>query len=196
MKALRIAGLIVAITLIGHLIFAMIRMNLPSDQAFDASEYEDANVEEEQDPEEMLKTGLKSGEKAPDFQLQNLDGETVSLSDFRGKKVVLNFWATWCPPCREEMPEMQSYYAEHTNGRFEIIAVNATSTEQSGGKAVQPFVEELGLTFPVLMDTEGTVSDQFEVMFYPTTYLLDESGVIIERIVVPLNEPLLAEKLQ
>lgn len=181
---------------IGYLVFTMIRMNFPSDRVIDVSEYEDGNLAEGEIPQEVIETGLRNGEKAPDFQLQNLAGETVSLSDFRGKKVILNFWATWCPSCREEMPEMQSYYEEKTNDQFEIIAVNATTTEHSSGKAVESFITELGLTFPILMDTEGTITDQFEVMFFPTTYLLDEDGVIIERIVVPLNEQLLADKIK
>ncbi|MFC7366287.1 MULTISPECIES: TlpA disulfide reductase family protein [Bhargavaea] len=196
MKALRIAGTFIAIMFIGYLVFTMIRMNFPTNQAIDVSEYEDGNLTEGEIPREVNETGLRNGEKAPDFQLENLAGETVSLSDFRGKKVILNFWATWCPPCREEMPEMQSYYEEKTNDRFEIIAVNATTTEQSSGQAVEPFAAELGLTFPILMDMEGTITDQFEVMFFPTTYLLDEDGVIIERIVLPLNEQLLADKIK
>ncbi|RNF39872.1 peroxiredoxin family protein [Planococcus salinus] len=119
-------------------------------------------------------TGLAIGQTAPDFELTTAQGETMRLSDYRGQKVFINFWATWCPPCRAEMPDMQKLY-EQTD--IEILAVNLTDTESSASKAAE-FVEELGLTFPIPMDEESTVSDLYQVRAYPTSYMIDTQGRI------------------
>ncbi|WP_052455615.1 TlpA disulfide reductase family protein [Bhargavaea cecembensis] len=198
MKTLRLIGSILAVLLIAWLVFIMVRSNLPQGDGFDASEYEDATIGANPDAvvEELPEMGLKPGELAPDFELATLDGKTASLSDYRGKKVVLNFWATWCPPCREEMPHMQRYYEENGGGEaFEIVAVNATETERGNGKAVAPFVEELGLTFPILMDEKGNTSELYEILFYPVTYIIDEDGVVIEQVMQPLTEKMMDTKL-
>ncbi len=119
-------------------------------------------------------SGIKKGELAPDFQLKTLNGETVSLSDYRGKPVFINFWATWCPPCRAEMPDMQELYEKKD---IEILAVNLTQTETSQEDVIK-FVENFGLTFPVLLDENLSVSDTYQVHAYPTSYLLDSNGHI------------------
>ncbi|MFD1031616.1 TlpA family protein disulfide reductase [Metaplanococcus flavidus] len=126
------------------------------------------------DSGEAVETGLAVGETAPDFTLQTLDGEEASLSDFRGKPVFVNFWATWCPPCRAEMPDMEKLYG---NMDIEVLAVNLTDTEKSEGD-VASFVEETALTFPILMDTEGELSSAYNVKAYPTSYLIDGDGMI------------------
>ena len=198
MKGLRWAGTLLALLLVGWLVFVMVKTNFPAVGGFDEEAYEDATIGADPDAEveELPDLGLKPGERAPDFELASLDGGSIRLSDFRGKKVVLNFWATWCPPCREEMPHMQRFYDTAGGGEaFEILAVNATDTERGNGKAVGPFVEENGLDFPVVMDEDGAVSEKYEVRFYPVTYLLDEDGVVIEQVLQPLTEEMLAEKL-
>ncbi|SDZ93898.1 Peroxiredoxin [Thalassobacillus cyri] len=118
--------------------------------------------------------GLEKGQKAPDFELKTLEGETVKLSDYRGKKVMINFWATWCPPCRAEMPDMQKFYE---NEDIEILAINLTQTESSRDD-VGKFVDEFGLTFPVLMDENVAVANQYQIKPIPTSYFIDSEGYI------------------
>lgn len=129
------------------------------------------------DDEEVVESesvGLAKGEIAPDFELTTLKGETVRLSDYRGKRVFVNFWATWCPPCRAEMPDMEKLYGDMD---IEILAVNLTESEKSKEDVTQ-FVEEFGLTFPVPMDEKSDVQDTYRVQAYPTSYLIDANGRI------------------
>lgn len=123
-------------------------------------------------PEDTI--GITRGQIAPDFELQTLDGETVRLSDYRGERVFINFWATWCPPCRAEMPDMQKI---HEDGEGKVLAVNLTHTEKSPDDAGE-FAEELGLSFPILLDSKGALSEQFNVVAYPTSYMIDSDGRI------------------
>ena len=126
---------------------------------------------------EGQKNGIGLGQLAPDFELTTLQGEPVKLSDFRGKKVVLNFWATWCPPCRVEMPHMQRFYSDYKDRNVVILSVDATHTEASK-IPVQAFVDYWGLTFPVVLDTTGDIGKMYQVSAYPATYILDEQGII------------------
>ncbi|MDX8288483.1 TlpA disulfide reductase family protein [Metabacillus indicus] len=125
------------------------------------------------EPEE----GLEIGNKPPEFEMETLSGETVTLDDVKGKKVMVNFWATWCPPCEAEMPEMQKLQDEHQD-ELVVLAVNMTNAEKSR-KDVEEFIAERNLTFPVALDKDGRVSIQYEVYSYPTTYFLDEEGSIL-----------------
>lgn len=119
--------------------------------------------------------GLGKGEKAPDFELKTLDGEKAKLSDYEGEKVIVNFWATWCPPCREEIPDLQKLY---DNYDVEILAIDLTETESSMD-AVEDFVyDEFEMTFPVLLDETSEVADTYQVMAYPTSYMVDTEGYI------------------
>ncbi|PMC38625.1 thiol:disulfide interchange protein [Bacillus sp. UMB0899] len=131
------------------------------------------------------KVGVSEGSAAPDFELETLSGESMSLSSLKGKKVIINFWATWCPPCRSEMPDMQKIQNEY-NGDVVVLAVNLTSSENSV-ETVDSFVKELGLTFPVLLDEKGKINNQFEVLSYPTSYFVDENGVIQTKFVGALS---------
>ena len=113
---------------------------------------------------------------AADFSLPDLDGETHALSDFRGKVVMLNFWATWCPPCRREMPSMQRLYEKYREHGLVVVAVNQFEDpdlvfEFTGRLSLEP-------TFPILFDRESRVSEQYKVKGLPTTYLLDKQGRI------------------
>ncbi|GGJ95272.1 thiol:disulfide interchange protein tlpA [Lentibacillus kapialis] len=123
---------------------------------------------------ESDKVGLETGQIAPDFELQKLNGEKVSLSDYRGERVILNFWATWCPPCREEIPDFQKLY---DNKDVVILAVNMTDTEQSD-EDVNQFVKNYEMTFPVLMDVNGDIASKYQVRAYPTSYMIDSEGHI------------------
>ncbi|MFD1019229.1 redoxin domain-containing protein [Thalassobacillus hwangdonensis] len=118
--------------------------------------------------------GLDKGQTAPDFTLELLSGETVSLSDYRGKKVMVNFWATWCPPCRAEMPDMEKFYNET---EVEILAVNLTATE-SDPSNVGAFAEEFGLSFPILLDKNSAVATTYQIQPVPTSIFIDEEGRI------------------
>lgn len=123
-------------------------------------------------------------EQAVDFTLMTLHDEALSLSAFEGKRVMLNFWATWCGPCREEMSHMQKAYDQHSDAA--IIAVNMT--DQDYGKTrVQSFVEEYRLTFPVVLDEAGDVAKLYGVIAVPTTIFIDEQGRITDRVSGPLT---------
>ncbi|ASK61318.1 alkyl hydroperoxide reductase [Virgibacillus phasianinus] len=148
--------------------------------------------EKEKKVVESNEVGLDVGEIAPDFELSTLDGGTVKLSDFRGQRVMLNFWATWCPPCRAEMPDMQKFY---DNKDVVILAVNLTGTE-SGTKEVQKFVDEFGLTFPILLDKEMSVSDQYQIQPIPTTFMIDSEGRIQKKSFGAQNYELMVQEFE
>jgi|SRR4051812_21739858 len=118
------------------------------------------------------KEGLSIGAAAPDFQLKTLAGDTVKLSDLRGKKVMLNFWATWCPPCKAEMPEMEQF-SKQIGDDTVILAVNIDPQLD-----VQGFVNEHKITFPILLDAEDKVNEAYQVLSIPTTYFINSKGII------------------
>ena len=118
--------------------------------------------------------GLKKGNKAPNFELETLDGETVSLEDYLGEKIILNFCATWCPPCRTEMPDMQKF---HSETGATILAVNLIETEKSED-GVREFLEEYGVTFTVLADADTRVSTLYNASALPTSYLINTKGEV------------------
>lgn len=141
--------------------------------------------------EEGENIGLEVGNFAPDFELETLDGDVVSLSDFKGQKIILNFWATWCPPCRAEMPDFEEAYVDDN---LEILAVNLTESESNESR-VHSFIDELGLTFPILMDRASNVSDMYEVRTYPTTYIIDSEGMIQFRALGAINADIIRREL-
>ncbi|MCC2684923.1 MAG: resA [Paenibacillaceae bacterium] len=114
------------------------------------------------------------GDKAPDFTLTDLDGQTHQLSEYRGKPVVINFWGTFCPPCRDEMPAIQAQYDKWRQQGFTVLAVNLGENKVT----VDSFVKQLKLTFPVLLDPDMDLSRKYGVKLYPTTYFVDKSGKI------------------
>jgi peroxiredoxin len=133
------------------------------------------------------------GDQAPNFTLQTLDGKEVSLADYRGKKVILNFWATWCPPCKAEMPHMQNYYeTEAEKDNVEILAVNLTSSDK-GKTAIAEFAKQYELSFPIPLDEEGTIGKQFNAFTIPTTYVLNTDGTIHQKIIGPMDEPMIKQ---
>ncbi len=136
--------------------------------------------------------GLERGEIAPDFELKTLDGETVKLSDFRGERVMLNFWATWCPPCRAEMPDMQKL---HENTDIKILAVNLIDTESSP-EVVPEFLDELGLTFPVLLDEESELANEYKIVAYPTSFMIDSNGRIQFKVLGAINYDIMIQEFE
>jgi peroxiredoxin len=131
---------------------------------------------EDQASVETANSGIAVGVKAPDFQLNTLDGKQVTLSQLQGKKVILNFWATWCPPCKAEMPEMQRYYEEMDQDAVVILAVNIDPQLD-----VQKFVDEMGITFPIPLDEGDKVNAAYQVISIPTTYFIDTKGIIRDK---------------
>lgn len=129
----------------------------------------------------------REGFAAPDFTLELLGGGEVALSELRGKAVVVNLWASWCPPCRAEMPALQSAYEAERDRGLEIIAINTTFQDRE--QEAQRFVEEFGLTFPIALDRSGTVSRQYLLRALPSTFFIDRDGVIRKVIIGgPMSE--------
>lgn len=131
--------------------------------------------------------GLKVGQLAPDFSLQTLDGKKIQLKDLRGKKVLLNFWASWCGPCKQEMPAMQQVYEQYKDNKIEIIAVNLTFGRESIDQ-VEKFVNNYGLTFPIPLDTQAEVQDKYQIFPIPTSYFINEGGQIYSKYFGPMDE--------
>lgn len=144
--------------------------------------------------DDALNEGLAQGDIPPDFELMTLDGEKIRLSDFNGKKVILNFWATWCPPCRAEMPHMENFYEKNAEKmNVEIIAVNLTAEERGGNgpEKVKKFIEEYGITFHVPLDETGEVADKYRIIPIPTSYLIGTNGVVQKKILGPMDEEMM-----
>ena len=125
---------------------------------------------------------LGKGVPAPNFSLPDLEGKKVSLTDFKGKVVLLNIWATWCAPCVEEMPSMEKLYQELKGEDFELLAI---SVDESGAEAVKPFLEKHKLGFPVLLDTKGEIKNLYQATGIPESFIIDKEGMIVEKIVGP-----------
>lgn len=113
----------------------------------------------------------KPGEPAPAFALERLEGGRVGLIDLRGRPVIVNFWATWCIPCRTEMPELALAWKQHRAAGLEVLAVNLTDQERR--KDVHRFAEDLGIPFPVLLDVRDRVRERYELVMLPTTVFVD-----------------------
>lgn len=137
----------------------------------------------------------REGFLAPDFTLQTLDGEMVTLSDLRGQAVLVNLWATWCPPCRAEMPAMQKLYDEYKDQGFVVLGVNMTY--QDTPTAVLPFIQEHSLTFPVLLEETGDVARKYELRSLPSSFFIDRDGFIQEVVIGgPMSEALLRTRIE
>jgi len=121
-------------------------------------------------------TGTRVGDRAPDFQLENLSGEVVALSKLQGRPVMVNFWATWCTWCRVEMPYIQEIY-EGWSGKPPSLVVLAINVGESASTA-RNFMQSYHLSFPVLLDIERNVTQNYRIMGYPTTFFIDENGII------------------
>ncbi|MEK4699156.1 TlpA disulfide reductase family protein [Solibacillus sp. FSL R7-0668] len=131
--------------------------------------------------------------QATDFTLPTLDDQKQTLAQTRGKVVILNFWASWCEPCKSEMPHFQTYYVQHSED-LEILAINYTKKDQVA--QVKSFVEQYKLTFPILLDETGETSIMYGAFTLPTTIILDREGNIVHEILGPLDEALLEEYVE
>lgn len=117
------------------------------------------------------------GKKAPDSVLKDLTGKNASLSSFRGKVVLINFWATWCPPCRSEMPSLNKLYKEY---RDKGLVVMAVSTDRNGS-TVRDYLNKNPVDLPIFIDSDLKISRLFKVFSMPTTFLIDRNGIILQR---------------
>lgn len=179
-------GLILIAVLITIAVTSMVKENVDQEDSFD----------DEQRGVDLVgvaaNEGLNKGEQAPDFALTTLAGEPIRLSELKGKKVILNFWATWCPPCKAEMPHMQNFYEDYAEAEnVEIVAVNLTSGDRKA--SVEEFVKDYGLTFPIPMDVDGEVGQQFQAVTIPTSYIIDTNGMIQHKIVGPMDETMIQD---
>lgn len=178
----KLIGLLLIAGLIGLAIAGVVKDNIENTTEFD-------NIALGSDVDFLATAqGLEKGETAPDFELTTLAGESVKLSDYQGKKVILNFWATWCPPCRAEMPHMQAYYEEQAaEDNVEILAVNLTK-EDRGLEKINTFKDEYGLSFPIPLDETGEVGALYQAVTIPTSYILDTQGRVQTKFVGPMDQ--------
>lgn len=136
----------------------------------------------------------QQGFLAPDFELKTPTGENIKLSDLRGQAVLVNLWATWCPPCREEMQTIERIYQEYKADGFTVLAVNMTY--QDDPLAVMPFVKEQGLGFPILLDETGEIANAYQFHSLPSSYFIRRDGMINEVVIGgPMSEALLRTRV-
>ncbi|SFF45237.1 Peroxiredoxin [Paenibacillus algorifonticola] len=143
-------------------------------------EQNELKFQENEDVISGIKIGIHEGEIAPNFKLSSLDNEEMSLTELKGKRVLLNFWATWCPPCRAEMPHIEKFHEEYKDQNVVVIGINLSYTEDSI-EDVLTFLRKYNVTFPILKDEKARVADLFAIRSYPTTYMIDTSGVIRQK---------------
>jgi cytochrome c biogenesis protein CcmG, thiol:disulfide interchange protein DsbE len=135
----------------------------------------------------------RPGFYAPDFELLSPNGDALRLSDLRGKPVILNLWASWCPPCKAEMPALENVHQDYEASGLVVLGVNMTY-QDSAASAIQ-FLANEGLTFPVVMDVDGSVGRRYQMRALPTTFFIERSGIIHSMEVGgPLPEALLRAK--
>lgn len=134
---------------------------------------------------------VKIGKEAPNFTLTKLDGETVSLSSLRGSGVFINFWGTWCEPCKREMPHMEAQYQKMKDNGIEILAVNIAESHL----VASTFAERHKLTFPILLDKDRAVMNRYGVTFLPSSFFIDKEGKVVAHHVGELNEGMIEEYL-
>ena len=137
----------------------------------------------------------QQGFLAPDFELQTITGETVRLSDLRGQAVLVNLWATWCPPCRAEMPAIEQVYQEYKAQGFTVLAVDMTY--QDSFADITPFVEKYNLTFPILLEPNGEMARAYQLRSLPSSFFIDREGIIREVVIGgPMAEALLRTRVE
>ena len=143
-----------------------------------------------QDPS-TLAIAPQPGFRAPDFTLETLDGKMITLSELQGKPVIINFWATWCAPCRQETPHFQTFYE-----RFEDEVVMLGINQRESLDQVNSFVDDFNMTYPVLLDADGTVYDKYQVFGLPTTWFVNPEGVLVSVAPGGITEAFLEDQLK
>ncbi len=136
----------------------------------------------------------QKGFSAPAFTLKDLDGKPVTLSDYHGKAVLINLWATWCPPCQQEMPTIEKFYQQYQGQGFVVLGVNATY--QDDPTKVAPFIQKYHISFPILLDDENKVASLYSLQNLPTSFFVGRNGVIQDIVVGPLSEAQLRTDLE
>ncbi len=134
-----------------------------------------------EDPWEGLGVIRLAGYSPPDFTLPTLDGSSIALSDLKGKVVLINFWATWCSPCREEMPSLERLYRHFKYEKFALLAVDIMEHPEK----VKKFAREYNLSFPILLDRTGDISAKYAANALPTTYIIDKEGKAVGKAIGP-----------
>lgn len=132
------------------------------------------------------------GDTAPDFVLQDLEGNEYRLSDYRGKGVFLNFWGTYCKPCKDEMPYMDNQYQVYKDQGVEILAVNVGETNL----AIETFQKQYNLSFPIIVDEAGEVQKAYGIYPLPATFLIDSKGNVVKYYDGPMDEELVKEFME
>ncbi|WP_414839049.1 TlpA family protein disulfide reductase [Carnobacterium sp. TMP28] len=151
----------------------------------------DARIQqEESQSEQVLEEGNNSGQLAYEFEAEDMAGNMVKLSDYRGKKVFLNFWASWCPPCKVEMPHLKEF--SETQEDVVVLGVNVTTSETDLANA-QLFLDEFDVDYPNVYGTQK-MFNLYRVQSLPTSYIIDSQGIIQERIVGPVTKDILTTK--
>ncbi|MBK8780506.1 MAG: TlpA family protein disulfide reductase [Anaerolineales bacterium] len=144
---------------------------------------------------DAITSAPQAGFTAPDFALKTHAGETYTLSELKGNAVLVNLWATWCPPCRAEMPAIQKMYDEYKDQGFVVLAVN--STIQDSAIEIPAFIAEYDLNFPILLDELGDVSRMYQVRSLPSSYFINRLGIITEVVIGgPMSEALLRTRIE
>lgn len=137
----------------------------------------------------------QAGFAAPDFTLKTPTGKIYTLSDFHGQAVLVNLWATWCPPCRAEMPTIEKMYQEYKDQGFMVLAVDMTY--QDDAFAIVPFTKEHGLTFPILIEETGEVASAYQMRSLPSSYFINRAGIVTEVVIGgPMAEALLRTRIE
>lgn len=134
------------------------------------------------------------GYQAPDFTLTDMDGKTVKLSDFRGKPVLINFWASWCPPCRAEMPDLVKK-SEQYKDQVVFLGVNLTTTEQDPD-GPKKFLKEFNVKYQNVLDKDGKVGSEYQALGIPTTVTVDKNGLVVDRNQGMMNESTMERVIQ
>ena len=138
-------------------------------------------------PRTILSTSQTDAEAAPDFEVETFEGETLRLSDLHDKIVVLNFWASWCPPCRWEMPFFETMWQEYRDRDVVFVGIAMSDTLEN----LQAFAEEAGVTYPIALDTTTEIARAYEVLSLPTTFFIGKDGNIERKLTSAANEGLL-----
>ena len=136
--------------------------------------------------------GIIIGSKAPDFSMISLSGQQISLKDLRGQGVLVNFWATWCYPCREEMDDLKAAYEKYKDQGIVILGIDM----KEGEEMVRKFTDSYKITYPILIDTDGKVSDAYNVFGIPSSFFIDREGIIRDIILGEMNQDSINNKIE